>query len=327
MLFTAVYFLIALGFSFSLTPLVRKFAQQHHMVATENHRTLHRGRVPKFGGAAIAIAFAAGIAAISFLQNDYFMQNIAAITSLLFCSLVIFTLGSFDDRFDLNCNLKLLVELLAAFVVVYFGWRMEALVLPNLIRIELGWLSYPVSIFWIVGLANAINLIDGLDGLAGGVVVMTAIINIAVALIFQNVLAITLAVILIGAVLGFLRYNLNPARIFMGDSGSLMLGFLTACISLNAASVTPGSVILAVPVLLLALPITDTVLAIIRRLRRGIHPFHADREHIHHRLVNLGLSQAGAAMCMVGLSCLLGILAFLVAKSVYTDIRLLSLLP
>ncbi len=324
---TPVYLLVAFFISLLLTPLARKFAQRHHMVAVENHRTLHRGEIAKFGGSAIAIAFSAGIVAVLFLQPDYFMQHGSAFVSLLACSLVIFLLGSFDDRFDLNCNLKLAVELLAAFVVVSFGWRIDAFILPGLIEFDLGWFSYPVSVLWIVGLANAINLIDGLDGLAAGIVVMTSIVNIAVALVFQNAVAITLSVILIGAVTGFLRYNLNPAYIFMGDSGSLMLGFVTACVAITAASVNPGQVILLVPVLLLGLPIADTTLAIVRRLRRGIHPFHADREHIHHRLVKLGLSQSGAAMCMVALSCLLGILAFLIAKGVYMDIKLLSLLP
>ena len=123
-----------------------------------------------------------------------------------------------------------------------------------------------------------------------------------------------------------LLQNLNPASIFMGDSGSLPLGFILACITINASAVSPGKIAVVVPLLLLGIPITDTFLAIIRRLRRGIHPFHADQEHIHHRLVNLGLSQTGAAMFIVGMTFILGTLAFLVAQGINTDVRLFGMM-
>jgi UDP-GlcNAc:undecaprenyl-phosphate GlcNAc-1-phosphate transferase len=265
-----------------------------------------------------------GVIAMMIFEPHTLTSYAMEIAGLMGGATVLFVLGAFDDKMDLDCNFKLTVEILVAIVAVSLGWRAETILMPVGQKIHLGLFSYPFSVLWLVGIANAINMIDGLDGLAAGIAIVISIVTLAIAGLFGNPLVSTLSIILMGAIAGFLRYNMNPASIFMGDSGSLSLGFVLACISLNASAVEPGTSAFIVPLLLLGLPITDSFLAIARRLRRGIHPFHADREHIHHRLVRLGLSQPGAAMAMIGISMILGIMAFLVAQGIYADVKFFS---
>ena len=321
-------FLLSFFVALLITPAVRRLAMHYQIFAYPNHRTVHEGAVPKWGGGSIMLAFIISAVLIYLAVPERFEANHALALSLVFGCAVLFLLGSFDDKFDLNCNLKLTVELAVAFIVAHASWRFEVLLLPGFEEIKLGLFSYPFTMLWIVGIVNAINMVDGLDGLASGIALVVVAVSMGIAALFSNTIVILFAPLLAGAVLGFLRYNINPASIFMGDSGSLPLGFLLALLSLRAATVSPGRVAVLVPLLLLCLPLTDTALAIIRRVRRGIHPFHADKEHIHHRLVRLGLSQPGAALFMVGLSLIFGILAFLLAQGMHTDFRFLGqLLP
>ncbi len=322
-----LYFFLSLAIALAITPLVRFLAMRYSIYAYPNHRTVHQGAVPKWGGGSIVVAFVIS-ALFLYWQSPQLIEKSLMLLSLLFGTIILFILGSFDDKYDLNCNLKLTVELIVALAVAVSGWRFETLLLPGFAELSLGYFSYPFTMLWIVGVINAVNMVDGLDGLASGIALVVALVCIGISAMFGNQLVIVISMLLAGAVLGFLRYNINPASIFMGDSGSLPLGFILALLSLHTATMAPGRVAIMVPLLLLGLPLTDTTLAIIRRLRRGIHPFHADREHIHHRLVRLGLSQPGAALFMVGLSLIFGILAFLLAQGMHTDFKFLGqLLP
>lgn len=317
-------FLFSFMIALLITPAVRNLARRMGIYAYPNHRTVHEGAVPKWGGGSIMLAFIISAIINYIVFPDRFEANHALTFSLITGCTVLFLLGSFDDKFDLNCNLKLAVELAVAFLVAHAGWRFEVLILPGFEEIKLGLISYPFTMLWIVGVINAINMVDGLDGLASGIALVVITASLGIAALFSNTIVILFAPLLAGAVVGFLRYNINPASIFMGDSGSLPLGFLLALLSLRAATVSTGRVAVLVPILLLCLPLTDTALAIIRRVRRGIHPFHADREHIHHRLVRLGLSQPGAALFLVGLSLIFSVLAFLLAQGMHTDFRFLG---
>ncbi|HOX87230.1 MAG TPA: MraY family glycosyltransferase [bacterium] len=309
------------------TPLFRRLALRYRVYAHTNDRTVHSGSVPKLGGAAIICAFLAGLWLLGLYMPEWSLFANAKVYSLALAALVVFILGFLDDKFVLDCNIKFFVEIVVAvFLSTIGGWRVASLILPGMAAIDLGFFSYPLTVLWIVGLSNAVNLIDGLDGLASGIVICAALINAAIGLLFGNALSIYAGLLVAGAVAGFLAYNINPASIFMGDSGSLTLGMILACLTIDAAAISPGQVALFVPVVLFGIPLLDTVLAIVRRLRRGIHPFHADQEHIHHRLVRLGLSQPGAALFMVGMSLILGILAFLLAHGIHTDLELLSCL-
>lgn len=317
------YFLVSFAIAYLITPVFRSFAKKHHIVARQNHRTVHEGEVPKLGGGALFTAFFVGMLLVVFTASEVVLQHAAQVTSLVVGALALFLMGAIDDKSDLNCNLKLAIEVAVAVAAVAMGWRVDTLLLPASQSIELGWFAYPFSVLWIVGVVNSFNMIDGLDGLAVGISVVVLLSALAIAVLFGNVLAPLIIVVLLGANLGFLRFNVHPASIFMGDSGSLSLGFLLACITLNASTFSEHTSAFLIPLLLLGLPLTDTSLAIIRRWRRGIHPFHADREHVHHRLVNLGLSQSGAATAMVGLTLILGLMAYLVAHGITMDLKLL----
>ncbi|MBN1561026.1 undecaprenyl/decaprenyl-phosphate alpha-N-acetylglucosaminyl 1-phosphate transferase [candidate division KSB1 bacterium] len=319
-----LYFFIPLLISLLATPLFKRFAINHHVVARQNHRTVHAGQIPKLGGGAIFLAFIAGVLLFLFTKPELALAHGKMVGALVLGATILFVLGALDDKADLNCNLKLVTEIIVASLAALAGWRIDALLLPAAQELSLGLLSYPVSVLWIVGVANSFNMIDGLDGLAAGVATTVLLSSLAISALFGNVLLPILSIILAGAVLGFLRYNVNPASIFMGDSGSLPLGFVLACLTLNAATYDAGKAVFLIPLLLLGLPLTDTSLAILRRVRKGIHPFHADREHVHHRLVALGLSQSGAALALVGLTAILGIMAYLVAHGIQMDMKLLN---
>jgi UDP-GlcNAc:undecaprenyl-phosphate/decaprenyl-phosphate GlcNAc-1-phosphate transferase len=319
-----LFFSVPLIISLLVTPLIRRFALNHHVVALQNHRTVHKGEVPKLGGGAIFLAFLIGLALFYVIKPELFVQNFRLLLSLAAGVAALFFMGAIDDKADLNCNLKLTVEILVALFAVSMGWKIDVLLLPASQEIPLGIFAYPFSVLWIVGVANSFNMIDGLDGLAAGIATAVLLSSMAISALFGGVLVPVIAIILAGAVIGFLRYNINPASIFMGDSGSLSLGFALACITMNSATVEAGKTVFLIPLLLLGLPLTDTTLAIFRRWRRGIHPFHADREHVHHRLVNLGLSQSGSALTLVGLSVILGIMAYLVAQGIRMDMELFN---
>jgi len=319
-------FFITLFVSFALTPMVRRLSGKLNIYAKHSDRTMHVGQIPKLGGAAILFALYLGILFLLTFDKTIFDGDYRYLVSLVTGSFLLFMLGAFDDKYDLNCNIKLLVEFVVAILAVYAGWRIEVLLLPGAYELELGIWTYPVSVLWIAGIINAINLIDGLDGLASGIIIVVLFASAAIAALFGNLLVVSLAIILAGAVFGFVKYNLTPASIFLGDAGSLSLGFLLGCMTMGASEVQTGKVAAFIPLLLLAIPITDTMLAIVRRVRRRVHPFHADQDHLHHRLVRLGFSQAGAAMVLIGLSLIFGIMALLFAQEIRTEQRLFTLL-
>jgi len=179
----------------------------------------------------------------------------------------------------------------------------------------LGWLSLPLTVFWLVGLSNAFNLIDGIDGLASGVAFFATSALLAVALFFGNILPSLFTAALAGATLGFLRYNFNPARIFMGDSGSLFLGFTIAAISIHGSAKAHAAVAILIPIVALGFPIMDTLLAIARRVYRGLPIPTADREHIHHKLIKYGFSHRRAALVLYGFCLVLSFLSVLLTIS------------
>ncbi|MBD3376696.1 undecaprenyl/decaprenyl-phosphate alpha-N-acetylglucosaminyl 1-phosphate transferase [candidate division KSB1 bacterium] len=321
-----LYFFIPFFASLLLTPLVRRIAGQWQVYAHVNGRSIHNHLTPKWGGGAIYLSFLLGSFILYLLSVDILDYHTRAIVVLFFSSAAVFVLGAFDDKMDLGCNLKLAVELIAAVAFSIWGWRIEVIVLPGFEAIPLGWFSYPLTILWLVGVTNAINLIDGLDGLASGIIIVGSLLNMAIAALFGNVVVVWLSLGLVAAVAGFLKYNLAPASIFMGDSGSLSLGFIFASLCLGASTVHPGQIAIIVPIVLMALPLADTIWAIVRRVRKGIHPFHADKLHIHHRLVNLGFSQGGAALIMVCISFVMGLIAFIFANNIHAEVTLLDLL-
>lgn len=297
---------IALFVAAVVTPGVRHLALALGAVDAPGLRRVHTARIPRMGGIAIVVAYAVSLM-VCWKLSFFFLEGPQRyrLFGLVAGAAVIFVLGLVDDLRGLRSWEKLAGQVFAAVLVWSFGVRINpVLVFPGVGPVDLGIVfSLLATLAWILAITNAINLIDGLDGLAGGVVFFAAVTNVVVAFLTGNEVGIALNAALAGAVLGFLFYNFNPARIFMGDTGSLFLGFtLSASALLTSRQKESTLASLLVPLIALGLPLTDTLLAMARRFvaRRSI--FSADREHLHHRLLDLGLTHRRAVLVLYGCS-------------------------
>jgi UDP-GlcNAc:undecaprenyl-phosphate GlcNAc-1-phosphate transferase len=319
MLIALAAFSAALAFSASLTPLIRNRAARSGLVDHGlTSRKIHGRPIPRLGGIAIVAAFYVPLLALQAFDSGAAAAFGAAserATALFAGGLVIAALGLYDDLRGATARTKLFVQFSVAAVAYGFGYRIDAVALPLVGVIELGPLGVPLTLLWIAGVINAFNLIDGLDGLAGGVALVTLVSVFSIALGAGDALLILVAATLAGAVLGFLFFNFNPASIFMGDTGSMFLGFALATTSIQASHRSPTAVALLVPVIALGLPIADTLLAMARRALRGAPLFSADRGHIHHRLLARGLSQRETVLTLYGFCACLGGTAMVVFGS------------
>ncbi len=293
--------------SLGLTPLIKKFAERVGAVDEPGGRSVHQKPTPHLGGLAIFIPFS--LAVIGILGWDEPFVKAAVLGGL-----AILAVGVVDDFLSFTPLAKLVGQILAAFIPVAYGIQIEFLTNPLGGLIYLGVLSLPLTVFWIVSFTNIINLIDGLDGLAAGVSVIASLILMVSGLQMLGThpmaeFAVVMTAALAGSALGFLPYNFNPAKIFMGDAGAMFLGFALAVVSVEGLLKSTAAIALAIPVLALGLPIMDTVFAVIRRVRNGQPIGKADRGHIHHRLLSLGLSHRDAVLVMYLVSGWLGISA------------------
>ena len=300
-------FIAAGVLSYLFTPPVKRFAQKIGAIdVPKDNRRMHKEPIPRLGGLAIFGGFLCSI--LVFGQLDQTMLCV-----LLGASIIV-ALGIFDDVLALGAKLKFVVQIVAAEIPVCVG-DLQISLFTNLNPFSdapyfhLGIFAIPVTIIWIVGITNAVNLIDGLDGLAVGVSSIAAITMLAVALLTGNMaIAITMAA-LAGACIGFMPYNLNPAKIFMGDTGSTFLGFILATVSIEGLFKSYAIISFAVPFLMLGLPIFDTCFAILRRVSHGQSPMAPDRGHIHHRLIDMGFNQKQAVAVLYVISAILGLSA------------------
>ena len=303
----AAALLTAVLVSLVSTPVVRSLAFRVGAVdIPRDGRRMHDHPIPRMGGLAIFFGF--------ILSVLIFLPLTAELRGMLLGSVVIIILGIFDDIYSLPAMLKFLVQIGAALVVVMEeGNRIRFLSNPNIFSSdpfwELGWLSIPITVFWIVGITNAVNLIDGLDGLACGVSTISSMTLLVIALIVSEPEVAILTAALAGGCIGFLPYNLNPAKIFMGDTGSTFLGFILAVVSIQGLFKFYTIISFAVPFLMLGLPIFDTCFAILRRVSHGQSPMKPDRGHIHHRLIDMGFSQKQAVATLYVISAILGLSA------------------
>lgn len=292
--------------AFFLTPLVRRVALRIGAVDKPGIRSVHTEATPQLGGVAVFIAFS--------LTILFFLGKVTPVPGLLLGGVVILIVGLVDDFCDLRPIWKFSGQLLAAGILVASGVRIEWVTNPFgglwvLDSIGLP-LSIPITLLWIIAFVNMLNLIDGLDGLAAGISAIAALTLLFSALqTGQSSLAVLMAAAIAGSALGFLPHNFNPARIFMGDAGAMFFGFMLAAVSVEGMLKSTATIAFLVPVLALGLPIFDTAFAIFRRLHNGV-PFHqADRDHLHHRLLRLGLSHRDAVLVMYLVSGWLGISA------------------
>jgi len=300
--------LIPLVISFAATPLVRKLAFIIGAVDKPDARKVHTRIMPRLGGLAIFVATTIGL--LVFTNTGFFPMY-----WMLLGSIVIVIIGILDDMNPMSAKTKLLGQILAAMIVVYGGIRIDFINVPFMDEpIYFGQWSWVISILWIVGITNALNLIDGLDGLASGVSSI-ALSSIAImSLMMGNITVATISLILLGATLGFLYYNFYPAKIFMGDSGSLYLGFFLASLSiLGFKNITMISYV--IPILILGVPIFDTLFAIVRRYRSGLSITAPDKKHLHHCIISLGFSHRATVLIIYGITMMFSLAAIFLSQA------------
>jgi len=298
--------------SFLMTPVVKTFAYKVGAIdVPKDNRRMHKTPIPRLGGLAIFLGFM--VSTLLFNEIDAQMRGI------LLGSVIIVLLGVVDDITPLPAMLKFVVQIIAALIPISHGVVIKALSNPNIFSGDLYWvlggLSIPITILWIVGITNAVNLIDGLDGLANGVSAICATTMLVIALLVADGhVAVTMAA-LVGACAGFMPYNTNPAKMFMGDTGATFLGFILATMSIQGLFKFYALISFAVPFLILGLPIFDTAFAMIRRIAKGQSPMKPDRSHVHHRLIDMGLSQKQAVATLYVISAILGMSAVVLTTS------------
>lgn len=306
----AIAFILSMFCGAVLTPIVRKFALRFGLLDHAlSSRKIHGAPIPRVGGIAIVIAFYAPLVGLTLFQTgigDLFLGQREHVLGLFAGGLAIALLGLYDDMRGTKARLKFLVQFGVAGLLYYWGFRVEFVANPFGSPIALGWISLPFTLLWIVGVINAMNLIDGLDGLAGGVALVAVIITFVISVQRGEPLMMLFTSALAGSILGFLFYNFNPASIFMGDTGSMFLGFVLATTAIQTNQKASTAVAVLIPGVALGLPLLDTLLALTRRAVRGRPLFQADREHIHHRLIALGLSHRQAVLVLYALCVLLG---------------------
>ncbi len=304
--------LTAMVVSFLMCPMVKSFAYKIGAIdVPKDNRRMHKKPVPRLGGLAIFLGFI--VSMLLFARVDHEMQGI------LLGAVIIVVLGVVDDMSPLRASFKFIVQIVAALVAVFHGVVIETLSNPNVFSQSpywnLGWIAIPVTVLWIVGITNAVNLIDGLDGLACGVSTISALTMLVIALLVSEADVAIIMAALVGACLGFMPYNRNPAKMFMGDTGSTFLGYILATISIQGLFKYYAIVSFAVPFLILGLPMFDTIFAIVRRLAHGQNPMAPDRGHIHHRLIDMGLNQKQAVASLYAVSSILGLSAVVLTAS------------
>lgn len=289
-----------------LTPLIKRFAIKIGATDAPDERKVHVKIMPRLGGLAIYLSFILGLIILQ-PHSSYTLPIIIGGT-------VILITGIMDDLFCLSPKIKMLGQFIAALVIIFGGIQVDFINLPFDARLYLGWFSVPLTILWIIGITNAINLIDGLDGLAAGVSSIVLITISGLAIIQGNTLVLMMGSIVLGSTLGFLIYNFYPAKIFMGDTGALFLGYMIAVLSLlGFKNITLFS--LMVPVIILGVPISDTLFAIVRRIVKKRPLSAPDKSHLHHCLMNLGYSHRETVLLIYGFSAFFGVAAIIFSKS------------
>lgn len=299
-------FIVAMILSALLVPIVKIVGDKLNIIALQNERTIHNGRIVRIGGYAIYISFI--ICAYIFLKTD------VQINSILFSSFLVFMIGLYDDIHDVSPKVKLFVEIIAASIIIFYGKIMlRGITIPYLPGDICEWISIGITYLWIIGITNAINLIDGLDGLSSGISTIVLVTLSLTSLHFGRTDIAALSLLLAGATVGFLFYNFNPASIFMGDNGALFLGFMISVISLLGFGYKSSAFFtLGAPIIVLAVPIMDTIMAILRRKLRKKKFSDADREHLHHQLMfNLNLGQKKSVLILYGATVLFSLSSYI----------------
>ncbi len=313
-------FLIAAFFAGVLTPLLRRMCERYALLDSSlDERRVHQKAVPRLGGIAIFLSVSIALSSLLLVHNvltQAVRLELKPILSVLGCGFLVLLLGIYDDIRGANATVKLLA--LGGVTILFYavGGRIGGLSIPFVGQVTLPpILGFALTMVWVVGITNAFNLIDGVDGLATGSALFSSFVLVANSLINGNVWVAVVALALSGALAAFLRYNFNPASIFLGDSGALFVGFILAALSLQGSQKASTAVAVAIPLLAFGLPVVDTGVAIARRLLSGKPVFEGDREHIHHMLLARGWSQRRVALALYAVSAAFGLAAMLIVNS------------
>ena len=303
-------FLAAFILTFIQMPFTIKLAKKKGFLdVPKDERRVHKEPIPVGGGIAMVIS-------VTILILYYLPINKGLIMTIL-ASLVIALSGLYDDKKDLSPKLKFLFQILAGVLLVLGGMKIEFVTNPfdsHDALLILNILSIPVTIFWVCGITNTINLIDGLDGLASGVSMICAISMFFITYKMGRYDVSLICALVAGACLGFLPFNFNPAKIFMGDTGALYLGFMLSYISISGFLKQAAILMIFVPVLILGVPVFDTAFAMVRRKLSGKSMVEADKGHLHHRLLKMGLNQRQTVVILYAISAIFGVLANLISR-------------
>ena len=306
-------FLAAVLISWAVVPLAERLARRVGAIDEPGPRSQHKVATPAMSGVAILVAIE--------IAGWIWMPADSQTTAILLGAVAIALVGALDDVFDLPALVKLAGQIAAAAIPVSAGVHPDALTIPFIGGFELGWTAWPLTIFGIVAVINIVNLIDGIDGLAAGVVAIAAAAMAVIALSLDRFEAGVLAAITSGAALGYLRHGFPPASSFMGDTGSNLLGYMIAVVSIQGALKTNAVVALAFPLVILALPIFDTAFVVAKRIKYHQPIYQADRWHFHHRMANIGFSQRRTLAYLYGWTLILALLALALRLVPYSDDR------
>lgn len=310
-LYHLIAFLVSVTFVLWTIPDVKTLGLKLGIVDRPNARKIHKDPVVRVGGVSI---FAGTIAAliIVWLLGGFSAlspRKVTEIWAVILGSICFFGIGFADDLFNLTPISRLLMQIIVASACWYMGVRIDFLSFPVYSLIKIYWLSLPITVVWLVGMANAINWIDGVDGLAAGVSGIAAFVMLVVTLFMEQPAAAMIAAAIAGGALGFLRYNFNPAQIFMGDGGAYFMGFTLAAVGVIGLVKTTAITAVLLPYLILAVPIIDASAVIFSRISKGKSPFIADKSHLHHWLLKSGISQRQTVLFIYSLTFWVGSLA------------------
>ncbi|WP_059103385.1 MraY family glycosyltransferase [Shouchella shacheensis] len=310
-------YLVALMTSFAaaiaITPLVVRFAHKCHFVDHPDERKVHKEAMPRIGGLTFIFGMLAGL----IFLTDVLVSEWRQVSAIAVGAALLVAVGLLDDRFVLRARSKVIVQIAAASIVAYSGVVIDFIAIPFGERVDLGFLSYMVTVLWFLAVMNSMNLIDGLDGLAAGIAIIACLTMLVIAVGNPTAYGLVLAigVTLIGSTGGFLVFNFHPAKLFMGDTGSLFLGYMIAVMSILGFFKTVTMVSLVVPLLILGVPMIDTMFAIIRRTLNQQKIAAPDKGHLHHCLLARGYGHRKAVLLMYGVSILFAMSALLLSKT------------
>ncbi|MFZ2447556.1 MAG: MraY family glycosyltransferase [Syntrophobacteraceae bacterium] len=312
-----VVLLVSLGLALLLTPVVAEVGRRFGLVDRPTGRKVHIRPIPRIGGVAIYLAFFGPFLGTLFCSSALLDKALSEQPILLISlgATLVFLVGLLDDIFHLHPFVKFGAQTAAALLAYWGGISFSQLQLPWTPLWDLGWTSLPLTVFWFLLVINAFNLIDGLDGLAAGVCLFASLILLILSIFAERFLVAAGLAALAGACLGFLRYNFNPASIFMGDSGSYFLGYMLASLSVLGSMKSQTTVAILIPIIALGLPLMDTILAPIRRFIVGKEMFRPDKSHIHHKLLAMGFSHRNAVLLLYGATIVLGLFALLLVNA------------